>query len=109
VHAPPYPAFLAPNGTWVYDKTDAPASFAEYTHIIGESPVVSGAVKVFGFMKKKEAGWVELGSVSAFERWAVDPGLLKQGKEGVGMLDRVQGVLHLEERPRLWILERTGK
>ncbi|KAJ7503176.1 glycosyltransferase family 22 protein [Mycena galericulata] len=113
VHAPPYPPFLAPNasaGEWMYDKTDAPASFAEYTHVIGESPTppVAGS-KSFGFMKKKEAGWTELGSVSAFERWAVDLQLLRHGKEGVGMLHRVRGVLRLEERERLWVLERTGK
>jgi hypothetical protein len=28
-------------------------------------------------------------------------GLLRQGEEGAGMLERVQGVLRLEERPRL--------
>ncbi|KAF8161726.1 alpha-1,6-mannosyltransferase subunit [Mycena galopus ATCC 62051] len=100
VHAPPYPPFLAPspNASWVYDKTDNPASFAEYTHVVGESA-----------SPKKDLGWVELGSVSGFERWALDLGLLRQGKEGVGMLERAQGVLRLEEKPRLWVLERTDK
>ncbi|KAJ7684607.1 glycosyltransferase family 22 protein [Mycena polygramma] len=114
VHAPPYPPFLAPNASapeaWVYDKTDAPASFAEYTHVVAESdtPPASGSTGAFGFMtKKKDAGWKELGRVVAFERWAVDLGLLRQGTDGAGMLERAQGVLRLEERPRLWVLERA--
>ncbi|KAJ7125333.1 alpha-1,6-mannosyltransferase subunit [Mycena epipterygia] len=112
VHAPPYTAFLAPAGAWVYDKTDAPASFAEYTHIVGEARTPPASGSGFGFMKKKDAGWAELGSVWAFERWAVDLGLLRRGAEGdgdkdtPGLLDRARGVLRLEDRERLWVLER---
>ncbi|KAF7362438.1 Mannosyltransferase [Mycena venus] len=109
VHAPPYLAFLAPSPVqWVYDKTDNPPSYAGYTHIVGEeaSPPTAGG-SAFGFMRKKDAGWAELGHVDAFERWALDLGLLRQGKEGMGMLERAQGVLRLEEKTRLWVLERT--
>ncbi|KAJ6631411.1 Alg9-like mannosyltransferase family-domain-containing protein [Mycena sp. CBHHK59/15] len=113
VHAPPYPSFLPianASEPWVYDKTDAPPSFAEFTHLITESPAPPAAGnKAFGFMKKKDAGWTELGRVMAFERWTVNLGLLKTGKDGAGMLDRVQSVLRLEERPRLWVLKRTAK
>ncbi|KAJ7787372.1 alpha-1,6-mannosyltransferase subunit [Mycena olivaceomarginata] len=116
MHAPPYPAFLAnTSGAWVYDKTDNPASFAGYTHLVAESaaPVAAGSGGVFGFLGRKkdgaEAGWTELGRMAGFERWALDLGLLRLGEEGAGMLERVQGALRLEERPRLWVLERTGK
>ncbi|KAJ7286958.1 glycosyltransferase family 22 protein [Mycena rebaudengoi] len=118
VHAPPYPSFAMPSllnasasEAWVYDKTDVPASFVEYTHLIAESPEVSASgSRAFGFMgRKKEAGWTELGSVPAFERWAVDLELLKTGKEGAGMLDRARGLLRFEKRTRLWVLERTAK
>ncbi|KAJ7749245.1 glycosyltransferase family 22 protein [Mycena olivaceomarginata] len=119
VHAPPYPAFLAAssssNTSWVYVKTDNPASFTGYTHLVAESgtPLAAGSGGVFGFLGRKkdgaEAGWTELGRVAGFERWALDLGLLRQGEEGAGMLERAQGVLRLEERPRLWVLERTGK
>lgn len=116
VHAPPYPAFLAnTSGAWVYDKTDNPASFAGYTHLVAESaaPLAAGSGGAFGFLGRKKdgagAGWTELGSMAGFERWALDLGLLRQGEEGAGMLERAQGVLRLEERPRLWVLERMGK
>jgi hypothetical protein len=55
------------------------------------------------------AGWTELGRVAGFEQWVLDLGLLRQDKEGTGMLERAQGVLRLGERSRLWVLERTGK
>ncbi|KAJ7840529.1 glycosyltransferase family 22 protein [Mycena olivaceomarginata] len=119
VHAPPYPAFLvvlsSSNTSWVYDKTDNPASFAGYTHLVAESaaPLAAGSGGAFGFLGRKKdgtgAGWTELGSAAGFERWALDLGLLRQGEEGAGMLERAQGVLRLEERWRLWVLERTGK
>ena len=122
MHAPPYAPHLAPapaaapNASieWVYDKTDAPVSYAEYTHLVTEAPAppASGSNLGFGFMKKKkDMGWTEVGSVLAFDRWAVDLGLLKLGEgHGMGVLQRVQGALpRLEERERLWVLERTGK
>ncbi|KAJ6590129.1 glycosyltransferase family 22 protein [Mycena vulgaris] len=108
VHAPPHPPFLAPNASaseWVYDRTDAPASFAAFTHVVGESRGAPPAAGGFGsFLKKKDVGWSEVGSVWAFERWAVD----LRGKEGAGVLERARGALRLEERERLWVLERTG-
>ncbi|KAJ7821541.1 glycosyltransferase family 22 protein [Mycena olivaceomarginata] len=103
MHAPPYP------------RTDNPASFAGYTHLVAESaaPVAAGSGGAFGLLGRKKdgvgGGWTELGSVAGFERWALDLRLLRQGEEGAGMLERVQGMLRLEERPRLWVLERTGK
>ncbi|KAJ7270154.1 alpha-1,6-mannosyltransferase subunit [Mycena haematopus] len=112
VHAPPYltPPLNASLVGWVYDKTDNPTSFAEYTHVIAESAIPPTAGSgAFGFMsRKKDVGWVELGTVSAFERWVFN-GLPRQ--EGVGMLERARAhsVLRLEDRPRLWVLERTGK
>ncbi|KAJ7133759.1 glycosyltransferase family 22 protein [Mycena crocata] len=112
VHAPPYPPFLAPNvtaGEWVYDKTDAPAAgvYAAFTHVVGESPTPPTAGgKTFGFMGRKAdgAGWTEVGRVEAFERWVVD----REPREGAGILDRLKGVLRLEERPRLWVFERAA-
>ncbi|KAJ7800007.1 hypothetical protein B0H14DRAFT_3786908 [Mycena olivaceomarginata] len=91
----------------VYDKTDNPVSFTGYTRLVAESaaPVAAGSGGVFGFLERKKdgagAGWTELGSVAGLERWALDLGLLRQGEEGAGMLERAQGVLRLEERPRL--------
>ncbi|KAJ7033374.1 glycosyltransferase family 22 protein [Mycena alexandri] len=143
VHAPPYPvlsllppvfppspsltfaASLAPN--WVYDKTDSPTSFANYTHVIAESrtpsPSPSSAdAGMFGFMRKKKedaSAWTELGSIRAFERWRVDRDVLRRrevldtetGETGVemGMIERLSGMLTLEERERLWVLERAGR
>ncbi|KAJ7198418.1 glycosyltransferase family 22 protein [Mycena rebaudengoi] len=132
VHAPPYPSFAVPSllnvsasEAWVYDKTDDPASFAEYTHLITEFPEVSasesrserGAIRPASILPGGcvqqsviiGAGWTELGSVPAFEHWVVDLELLKTGKEGAGMLDRARGLLRYEERTRLWVLERTAK
>jgi alpha-1,6-mannosyltransferase len=119
VHALPYPAFLAAssslNTSWVYDKTDSPASFAGYTHLIVESVplLVAGSSGAFGFLGRMKDGagarWMEPGSMVGFEWWALDLGLLKQGEEGTGILERVQGVLRLEERLRLWVLEQMGK
>ncbi|KAJ7496638.1 glycosyltransferase family 22 protein [Mycena latifolia] len=113
VHAPPYPSFLTPNASapaWVYDRTDAPASYAGFTHLVGESaaPPTEGA-SGFGFMKKKDVGWAPVGSVWAFERWAVDWELVRRGRDGAGIVDRARGALRLEEQERLWVLERTGK
>ncbi|KAJ7188948.1 glycosyltransferase family 22 protein [Mycena filopes] len=136
VHAPPYPvlsllppifppppaltfaASLVPN--CVYDKTDSPVSFANYTHLIAESRAPSPSADsggVFGFMRKKkgdEAVWTELGSVRAFERWTVNRDVLKpqavseDGEKEMGIIERLRGVLSLEERERLWVLERVG-
>ncbi|KAJ7072884.1 glycosyltransferase family 22 protein [Mycena amicta] len=113
VHAPPYPPYLPPAGEWVYDKTDAPSSYVNFTHLIAETSVgpAQSTAGGFGFLtrkKDKEAGWTAVGEVSAFERWALDVGKLtgKNGEEGVGIVDRVRGVVSLEERTRLWVLER---
>ncbi|KAJ7736813.1 glycosyltransferase family 22 protein [Mycena metata] len=139
VHAPPYPVLsllspiflpspaltfassLTPN--WVYDKTDSPTSFANYTHVIAESRALpsSSDAGVFGFMRKKKddaSAWTELGSVSAFERWRIDRDVLRRrevpdkeaGETGVemGVIERLSGVLTLEERERLWVLEKSA-
>ncbi|KAK7033826.1 mannosyltransferase [Favolaschia claudopus] len=114
VHAPPYPPFLASaNASWVYDKTDNPdsAAYAKYTHVVGESAVPPAAGGgAFGFMSRK-GGWTELGKVEAFERWVVD---VKgkgegEGEEGIGLVERVKGVVRMEERTRLWVLEKDLK
>ncbi|KAK7057747.1 mannosyltransferase [Favolaschia claudopus] len=115
VHAPPYAPFIAAsNASWVYDKTDNPdsAAYAQYTHLVGEEaapPTAGGGV--FGFIgRKKESkgGWTELGRVEAFERWVVD--VKGKGEEGVGMgvVERVKGVVRMEERTRLWVLEKSA-
>ncbi|KAF7290124.1 Mannosyltransferase [Mycena chlorophos] len=129
IHAPPYPQYLPSAGDWVYDKTDAPASFANFTHLISEDAVPSlspspaaEASSAFGFLGRKkkeekvqETGWVPVSEVSAFERWALDVGSLKgrAGSEDVdvdvvppGLVERVKGVLKLQERTRLWVLQR---
>ncbi|KAJ7099376.1 glycosyltransferase family 22 protein [Mycena belliarum] len=115
VHAPPHPSFLplppAPNASWVYDRSDAPASFAGFTHVVSEGAAPPTIGTGFGgFLKRKDAGWVAVGSVWAFERWAVDRDLLRHGREGSGIMERAGGLLRLEERERLWVLERmSGK
>jgi hypothetical protein len=58
VPVPPYPAFLAvlllSNTLWVYDKTDNPALFVGYMHLVVESAALLAAgVWVPG----EEEGW----------------------------------------------------
>ncbi|KAJ7840520.1 hypothetical protein B0H14DRAFT_3458059 [Mycena olivaceomarginata] len=74
MHAPPYPAFLAvlllSSTLWVYDKTDNPASFAGYMHLVVESamPLAVGSGGAFGFLGRKKDG--------------------AGGKDGAGMLEK---------------------
>ncbi|KAF7314395.1 Mannosyltransferase [Mycena kentingensis (nom. inval.)] len=59
IHAPPYPSYLSPAGDWIYDKSDSPTSFANFTHLVSESstPAPASNPGGFGFMRKtKETG-----------------------------------------------------
>ncbi|KAF7289265.1 Mannosyltransferase [Mycena indigotica] len=114
IHSPPYPPYLPSAGHWVYDKTDAPTSYSNFTHLITESSTApsdsnNGAFGFFSRTKDKET-WSTIGEVSAFERWALDAGRLTrstgEGEKVVGIVDRVQSVLTLQEKTRLWVLER---
>ncbi|KAG6835580.1 hypothetical protein H0H93_016814 [Arthromyces matolae] len=110
-NAPPFPPFSPSNATtfsWTYDKTEHLSmedltAQQSITHLIVETRPD----------EKTKRDWEVVGSVWAFERWALDLGLVKEsnevevkGAEGAkGLLDRV---LKMVKQEKLWILHRKS-
>ncbi|KAJ7658514.1 Alg9-like mannosyltransferase family-domain-containing protein [Mycena rosella] len=112
VHAPPYPAFLRtrpPSRGCTTAATRPRRSRASRTSSASPRrrlPRRTGERRVRVHEAARGGGGVGArGERGAFERWAVD----LKGEEGAGVLERARGALRLEERERLWVLERTGK
>lgn len=113
-HTPPYPTFLpslhpaVTDATWTYSKTEnltlsSLTADRRMTHLIAESPEAKAA-----------KGWKVARVVDGFKGWKLDKDLIRDLKSGRALdggverlLERLAGVLRMEEAEALWILERV--
>lgn len=114
-HAPPFLSDLTapPNRNWVYDKTEhlTPQLLTgskEVTHVIaecdgGSSPLPAGFPSSY---------WRPVTSVSAFDRWEINPQLpevaKRRGRGLVEILSVLVRPLEMVSSERLVVLERKG-